>query len=72
MAKTIELHFITEEGKTARLSIENPKEPVDMEKVKGVMEQIIDEDVFVTDYGNYVATKLVRVVERNVTNYEIE
>jgi hypothetical protein len=33
MAKTLELQFSTELGKTASLSIDNPKEPVDEEVV---------------------------------------
>ena len=29
MAKTLELEFVTEYGKPARLSVENPKEPIE-------------------------------------------
>lgn len=72
LAQTLELHFITEEGKTARLSVENPKQPIDVEAVKGVMAQIISENVFYTNDGNFVAAKLARVVERNVTDYSLE
>jgi hypothetical protein len=34
MAKTLELQFTTEFGKTASLSVDNPKEPIDEEVVK--------------------------------------
>lgn len=34
MAKTLELQFGTEFGKTASISVDNPKEPIDEEAVK--------------------------------------
>jgi hypothetical protein len=71
MAKTVELQFGTEFGKTARLSLDNPKEPIDEEVVKLAMEQIIAADVFTTASGKFVAAKGVRVIERNVTDYEL-
>ncbi|WP_312469631.1 DUF2922 domain-containing protein [Neobacillus sp.] len=71
MAKTLELQFGTEFGKTARLSLDNPKEPIDEEVVKLAMEQIIAADVFTTASGKFVAAKGVRVIERNVTDYEL-
>ena len=40
MAKTLELQFATELGKTARVTIENPKEPMDEDVVKLSMGQI--------------------------------
>lgn len=71
MAKTLELYFLTEEGKTARLSVDNPTEPIDVEAVKTVMSQIINDNVFNTDHGNFVAMKNARVIERQVTDYEL-
>lgn len=71
MAKTLELQFGTEFGKTARLSIENPKEPVDEAVVKLSMAQIIASEVFTTASGKYVEAKGARVIDRNVTEYEL-
>lgn len=71
MAKSLELQFTTEFGKTGRISIENPKEPVDEEVVKLSMAQIIASDVFTTASGKLVAAKGARVVDRNVTEYEL-
>ncbi|MEH7073882.1 DUF2922 domain-containing protein [Neobacillus drentensis] len=71
MAKTLELQFSTELGKTASLSIDNPKEPVDEEVVKLSMTQIIAANVFTTASGKFVAAKGARVVDRNVTEYEL-
>ncbi|MCM3765560.1 DUF2922 domain-containing protein [Neobacillus niacini] len=71
MAKTLELQFGTELGKTARLSLDNPKEPIDEAAVKQAMEQIIGAAVFTSASGRYVEAKSARVINRNVVEYEI-
>lgn len=71
MAKTLELQFATEMGGTARLTVDNPKEPIDVAEVKQSMEQIVTAGVFFSTTGNLVAVKSARVIERNVTDYEI-
>ncbi|MDM5330045.1 DUF2922 domain-containing protein [Neobacillus sp. CF12] len=71
MAKTLELEFVTELGKSARLSIENPKEPIEEGVVKQAMEEIIASGVFTSATGNYVSVKGARVIDRNVMEYEI-
>ncbi|MFK9094249.1 DUF2922 domain-containing protein [Bacillus salipaludis] len=71
MAKTLELQFGTEFGKTARISVDNPKEPIDEGVVKLSMEQIIASDIFTTSSGRLAVSKGARVIERNVTDYEL-
>jgi len=71
MAKTLELQFATEFGKTARISVDNPKEPIDEEVVKLSMQQIITSDIFTSSSGRFVAPKGAKVIERNVTDYEL-
>jgi Protein of unknown function (DUF2922) len=71
MAKTLELQFSTELGKTASLTVDNPKEPIDEEVVKLSMAQIIASEVFTTASGRFVATKGARVIDRNVTDYTL-
>lgn len=71
MAKTLELQFVTDTGKNARLAVDNPKEPVDAVAVKQSMDQIISANVFVSDNGSLATAKGARVIERNVTEYEI-
>ncbi|GHH99437.1 DUF2922 domain-containing protein [Neobacillus kokaensis] len=71
MAKTLELQFGTEFGKTARIVVDNPKEPVDEAAVKQAMEQIIAANIFYTASGNLAVVKGARVVDRNVTEYEM-
>ncbi|WP_053366354.1 DUF2922 domain-containing protein [Bacillus sp. FJAT-27245] len=71
MAKSLELSFMTEAGKVSRLTIDNPKEPIDPAVVKQSMENIIAAGIFITPNGNYTAVEGARVIERNVTDYEI-
>jgi hypothetical protein len=71
MAKTLELQFATEMGGTARISVDNPKEPIELATVKDSMNQIIAAGIFFSPTGNLVSVKGARVVERKVTDYEI-
>ncbi|OLS33990.1 DUF2922 domain-containing protein [Bacillus sp. MRMR6] len=71
MAKTLELQFVTENGKTARIIVENPKEPIDPAIVKLSMEAIIASNVFSTANGNLVFFGGARVIDRNITEFEI-
>lgn len=71
MAKILELLFVTQEGKMAKISIDNPKEPVDLLKVKEAMTQIISANVFTTKTGSFVSAKGARLVERNVSEYDV-
>ncbi|MEH7415779.1 DUF2922 domain-containing protein [Neobacillus drentensis] len=71
MAKTLELQFDTEFGKTAKITVDNPKDPVDEAVVKLSMAQMIAANIFTTASGKLVAAKSARVVDRNVTDYEL-
>lgn len=71
MAKTLELQFVTDTGKVARISLDNPKEPIDQAALKQSMDQIIAAGIFVNPTGELVSTRGARVIDRNVTDYEI-
>ncbi|KOP82279.1 DUF2922 domain-containing protein [Cytobacillus solani] len=71
MAKSLELSFLTENGKLSKLSIDNPKEPINPAAVKQAMEQIISANIIQTVNGDLVASEGVRVIERNVTDYKL-
>nr|WP_263324627.1 DUF2922 domain-containing protein [Neobacillus sp. Marseille-Q6967] len=71
MAKTLELQFLTDSGKVARISIENPKEPVEEAVVKQSMEAIVASGVFYTVNGSLASAQGARIIERNVTDYEL-
>lgn len=69
--KTLELIFTTEENKSSTISIDNPKEPVDLEIVNGAMDIIIAEAALYTTSGKYVAKKGARMVERTVQDFTL-
>ena len=69
--KTLELAFTTENDKTATISIDMPKEPVDMEAAKNAMDTIIAQQAFTTASGKLIAKKSVRLVERSVEEYTL-
>ncbi|MGF2618083.1 DUF2922 domain-containing protein [Rossellomorea vietnamensis] len=71
MAKALELQFKTQFGKTARVSIDAPVEPVDTDQVKQVMDTLIATNVIQSSSGALVAAEGARVIERNVTEYEV-
>lgn len=71
MAKTLEMTFETELGKEIKLSVDSPKEPIDPAAVKAVMEQIIAVNAFDGNGGDLVSAKGARLIERNVTDYEL-
>lgn len=71
MAKTLELQFTTATGETTSISIESPKEPVDAATVKLAMDQIVASNAFYSAKGQLVSPKGIRVIERNVTPYEL-
>ncbi|WP_147534251.1 DUF2922 domain-containing protein [Bacillus marasmi] len=71
MAKTLELVFGTDSGKSAKLSFESPIEPIDPAAVTLAMEQIITANVFHTANGNLASVSGARVIDRNVTEYEL-
>lgn len=70
--KTLELQFMTEGGKTAQISIENPKEPLDIGAVKQAMNTIIASKVFKTTNGMFVAVNGARIIERKVQEFDLK
>lgn len=71
MAKTLELQFLTDFGQSTNIMIDEPKEPINPVEVKAAMEEIIASNAFYSSKGTLVQVKGARVIERNVTEYEI-
>lgn len=68
---TLELIFTTEGGKSAVISIEQPKMPVNIAAVQAAMDTIIAQNVFTTSSGRMDGKKEVRLVERKVNSYAV-
>ncbi|MEH6941374.1 DUF2922 domain-containing protein [Bacillus sp. JJ722] len=71
MGKTLEMVFTTDNSKSSTISIEHPKEPIDVDAVKTVMDTLIAQAIFSTASGKLAAKKAVRVVDRTVQEYSI-
>ncbi|CAM3572105.1 hypothetical protein GCM10009865_09670 [Aeromicrobium ponti] len=71
MAKTLEMTFLSDMGKPSKLTIDNPKEPIDPAAVKAAMDQIIAANAFDGNGGDFVQPQGARLLERNVTEYEL-
>lgn len=72
MDKQLELHFVTEMGRTARLVVQDPKEDLTGQEIQTAMQAIIDANAFITSTGPLVEIKEARLVEREVTVFEFQ
>ncbi len=71
MAKVLELQFLNTEGKTVKINVDSPIDPVDPIAITTAMDNILASNIFFTSGGEFVAKKGARVVERNVTDVEL-
>ena len=70
--KKLELIFENEAGKSVTYSLDEPVEPVDTEAVIHAMDEIINQNVFITRDGPLVAKRGARIVERTVTDIQLD
>ncbi|MBW7651021.1 DUF2922 domain-containing protein [Anoxybacillus sp. ST4] len=67
--KTLELQFVNEEGKTVRLTIDEPREHVTQAEIANVMDVIIAANVFPSSGGDLIAKKGARLIDTTVTQW---
>ncbi|MFA8438169.1 DUF2922 domain-containing protein [Pueribacillus sp. YX66] len=72
MAKQIEMQFLNEENRTVTISLEDPVEPVNPEDVNAAMDTVLSENAFTSSGGNLVSKKGARIVERTVTEIQLD
>jgi len=71
MAKVLELLFETETGKTATIAIDAPKPNVTSNDIHQVMQTIIMNNVFGGQAGAFVAIKGARIIDRQVSHFDL-
>ncbi|MGE7839861.1 DUF2922 domain-containing protein [Lysinibacillus sp. NPDC093712] len=71
MAKVLELQFETEMGKTATIAIDAPKPNVTPAEIQQVMQTIIMNSVFGGQAGAFVGIKGARIIDRQVSEFEL-
>ncbi len=64
---SLRMTFRNQDGRTATISLDNPKDELTDEDVKEVMDDIIDRAVFITTGGDLVSKVRATVVETTDT-----
>lgn len=67
MSKTLELIFENAAGKSAKISVKDPKDDLDPEEVQNMMDLIVSKNIFTTSGGDIVASRSARVITKKVT-----
>lgn len=70
--KKLELLFGNEDGKTVVFTLDEPVDPADTTAINTAMDEIIAQNVFSSSGGNLVEKKGARIVERSVTEIDID
>lgn len=72
MAQVLELQFETATGKTATLAVDAPKADVTAEEIQQAMQTVITANIFEGQAGAFVGIKGARIVDRQVSPFELE
>ncbi|WP_078379724.1 DUF2922 domain-containing protein [Sutcliffiella halmapala] len=68
---TLELLFLNEEGKSVKISIDDPRPGVTSEELEIAMDAIVEANVFTSAGGNFVSAVGGRIIERHVTEIDL-
>lgn len=68
MSKVLVMSFRNEEGQTFRIRLRYPREDLRAEDVAGVMDLILDRNIFATSGGDLVEKIGAQLVETNATS----
>lgn len=68
MSKVLVMSFRNEEGQTFRIRLRYPREDLRAEDVAGVMDLILNRNVFATSGGDLVEKIGAQLVETNATS----
>jgi len=71
MTQVLELQFATTDGKTTTLSIDAPKPNITVTEIQQAMATIMAKNVFIGQGGALSAIKGARIVDRQVTEFEV-
>ncbi len=72
MTQVLELKFDLANGKTTTLTVNDPKQNLSAAEVQTAMQTIIDSNIFHSNGSSLVAINLARIVERTITEFELE
>ncbi|AZB42580.1 DUF2922 domain-containing protein [Bacillus sp. FJAT-42376] len=72
MAKTLEMQFVNEQGKTVTISVDAPKESITNEEIAAAMDGLLGSGVFTSGGGNLTSKKGARTIDRTVKDMDIK
>lgn len=64
--RKLELDFLDVEGRRFRLSIDDPREDLESAEIEAAMEDIIDYNIFQSNYGDLISANMARIVTTTV------
>jgi len=64
--RKLELDFLDVEGRRFRLSIDDPREDLESAEIEAAMEDIIDYNIFQSNYGDLISPNMARIVTTTV------
>ncbi|KAB2490308.1 DUF2922 domain-containing protein [Priestia endophytica] len=67
MEKTLSMQFLNESGKSVSISLQHPRENVTEDEIKAVMEELILQNIFSSQGGDFKEVKGAQIVSREVT-----
>lgn len=67
MAKSLDMIFKNAEGKLVRVSIPEPKEPVDSGEVNAAMDLLIEKNIFTVALTEKVAARVAESTHSEIT-----
>lgn len=70
--KKLQLIFENEDGKNVTYSLDDPIEPAEVDEIKAAMNEMITQNIVSTSGGNIVKIKGARIVDRTVTDLELD
>ena len=71
LEKTLQLTFNLQDGKTATISIKDPKINLTEQEVKAAISTIVQQQAFAKDGVPFGQAKAAKLIERYVTTYEL-
>ena len=71
LEKTLQIAFELSNGKSATLSIKEPKSTITEQEVKAAIASILNQQVFKKGEDVYVSAKSAKLVERFVSTFEV-
>lgn len=67
MEKTLSMQFLNESGKSVSISLQHPRANVTEAEIKAVMEELILQNIFSSQGGDFKEVKGAQIVSREVT-----